>query len=75
MIALGLMSNFALLFSSFLIILILLKIALTIYRIVSGKWPVSAKYLWKIINWRVEAYKILFLVTLAFLVTILVRQY
>jgi len=68
-------SKFSFVFVSLLLVLILLKIALTIYRIVSGKWPVSAKYLWKIINWRVEAYKILFLVTLAFLVTILVRQY
>jgi len=75
MIALGLMSNFALLFSSFLIVLLILKTALTIYRIASSKWPASIGYLWKIINWRVEAYKILFLVTLAFLVSILVRQY
>lgn len=41
------------------------KVVLISYRMVTHRWPVSARYLIEIVEWKKEAGKILFLATVA----------
>ena len=48
-------------FVHLLLILFSIKALIVFYRMKSGTWPVSLRYLWSIIEWRKEVAKILFL--------------
>ncbi len=53
-----------------LLALILAKGFLTAYRIATRQWPTSVRYLLRIVNWEIEALKILILVLFAFLLSL-----
>lgn len=54
-------------FATLLVLLLAVKAVLILYRMKSGRWPRSAKYLIGIIEWHKEAAKIFLLALLALL--------
>ena len=62
---------------SFLLLLSLLltaKVCLIAYRMATGKWPVSARYLWRIVEWDKEALKIVALMVAAYILMFIRRR-
>jgi len=65
------LSQFFYFFLILLFILIIIKLFLVIYRMAIGKWPVSSRFLIKIIDLKMEMKKIGFLIILAIVLTII----
>lgn len=53
------LGKFIFYFGLFFLILMEIKLVLVATRIKRGKWPMSVYYLWNIIEWKKEAFKIL----------------
>jgi hypothetical protein len=69
--SLKILTPFFYIFGLMLGALIVAKIGLTFYRMAARVWPPSARFLWRIIDWRVEAAKILVLAFLSLLFSLL----
>ncbi len=66
-----LLGDFVYFFKLFFLVLVLAKIFLTIYRIATKQWLPSVHYLWHLIDWQVEAKKILILALFAFCLSLI----
>lgn len=53
------------------ITLLIIKFLLVIYRIATKKWPASIRFLFSIIDWKIELIKILALMVVALISTFL----
>ncbi len=63
-------------FFSFILLLSILltaKVFLIAYRMASGKWPMSVRFLWRIVEWDKEALKMVALMVAAY-VFMLIRR-
>lgn len=69
--SLKILTYFFYIFGLMLGALMVAKIGLTFYRMAAGVWPPSVRFLRRIIDWRVEAAKILVLVLLSLLFSLL----